>query len=66
MQEQHTSVTPQTSLGNVAKCVPLSAVLSDISKLDYAGGKFKLLPEYFTERRMKAHFKEEEPCILLP
>ena len=26
------------------------------------GGKFKLLPEYLTERGMMAHFEEKEPC----
>ena len=63
-----TSVTQETSWREVAQYVLLSAdlslpSLSDISKVDCAGGKFKLLPEYLTERRMMAHFKEEEPCI---
>ena len=41
---KHTSVTPQTSWGEVTKYIPLSAVvslavLSDISKLDCTGQK---------------------------
>ena len=50
-----TSVTQETSRREVAQYVLLSAdlslpSLSDISKVDCAGGKFKLLPEYLTER----------------
>ena len=50
-----TSVTQETSWREVAQYVLLSAdlslpSLSDISKVDCAGGKFKLLPEYLTER----------------
>ena len=50
-----TSVTQETSWREVAKYVLLSAdlslpSLSDISKVDCAGGKFKLLPEYLTEK----------------
>ena len=44
LPEQHRSVTHQTSRGQVAKYIPLSAdvslaVLSDISKLDCTGQK---------------------------
>ena len=50
-----TSVTQETSWREVAQYVLLSAdlslpLLSDISKVDCARGKFKLLPEYLTER----------------
>ena len=42
--------------GGCEICTPLAwselALLSDISKLDRAGGKFKLLPEYLMERDM--------------
>ena len=54
-QTVQTSVTHETSWREVAQYVLLSAdlslpSLSDISKVDCAGGKFKLLPEYLTER----------------
>ena len=49
MPGHHTSVTLETSWGEVAKYVPLSPDLSDISKLDSTEGKFILLPEYLTE-----------------
>ena len=39
------------------------ALPSDNSKHDCTGEKFILVPEYLTERRMMAHFKEEEPRI---
>ena len=47
------SVTQETSWREVAQYVLLSSDLSlpspsDISKVDCAGGKFKLLPEYLT------------------
>ena len=50
-----TLITQETSWREVAQYVLLSAdlslpSLSDISKVDCAGGKFKLLPEYLTER----------------
>ena len=57
MPGQHTSVTHQTSWGQVAKYVPLrplsqqlSWLYAAISQKLTAGGKFKLLPEYLTER----------------
>ena len=50
-----TSVTHETWWREVAQYVLLSAdlslpSLSDIPKVDCSGGKFKLLPEYLTER----------------
>ena len=52
-----TSVTQETSWREVAQYVLLSVdlslpSLSDISKVDCAGGKFKLLPEYLSEREV--------------
>ena len=64
-----TSITQETSWRAVAQYVLLSAdlslpSLSDISKVDCAGGKFKTPPWIFNgKRRIMAHFKEEEPCI---
>ena len=52
-----TSVTQEISRREVAQYVLLSAdlslpSLSDISKADCAGGKFKLLPGYLTGRNV--------------